>query len=113
MGTDDTAEASGDTGDSREQGVEIGPLADELDRHDYPTTTDELLDEYGDAEIELSDDTHTLREVLGEAGLEDQEYESAEEVRQMIYNMVGDDAVGREGYSDRGGIAGDDGDESV
>jgi len=31
------------------------------------------------------------------------EYESAEDVRQSITNMVGAEAVGRKGYSDRGG----------
>ncbi|WP_424005335.1 DUF5789 family protein (plasmid) [Haloarcula salina] len=113
MGTENSADASGDTGDSREHGVELGSLADELAGHDYPTTTDELLDEYGAAEIELTGDTRTFREVLGEMGNERQEYESAQDVRQMIYNMVGEDAVGRKGYSDRGGIAGENTDETV
>lgn len=113
MGIENSTGASGDTEDSREQGVELGSLADELEGHDYPTTTDKLLDEYGDAELELSGDTHTLQEVLGGMGNEDQEYESAEDVRQMIYNMVGEDAVGRKGYSDRGGITGDNTDETV
>ena len=106
MGTnDDSDEATDDpneTGGSREMGVDIGPLADELEEHSYPTTSEELVSEYGDYEIEMSGSTQTLSDVLGGEELADQEYQSAEDVRQMILNMVGDEAVGREGYSDRG-----------
>lgn len=105
--TVETDEASG-TGDSREQGIDIGPLADELENHSYPATTSEIVEEYGDYEIELPDGSRSLGDVLGGLEGEDEEYDSADEVRQMIYNMVGSDAVGREGYSDRGGLAGDD-----
>lgn len=104
--TADTGDDS-DTGDSREQGVDIGPLADELDDHSYPATTSELVDEYGDYEIELPDGTQSFGDVLGTLEGDDEEYDSADEVRQMIYNMVGSGAVGREGYSDRGGRASD------
>ncbi|WP_255196173.1 DUF5789 family protein [Halorarius litoreus] len=115
MGSNDqpTATPEEESGDSRELGVDIGALADELETLSYPTTTDELLEAYGDAELEFSGTTRTLREVLDVQGLDDEEYESAEEVRQMIYNFVGDEAVGREGYSDRGGTAGDETDESL
>jgi hypothetical protein len=105
----ETAETDGSagTGDSREQGVDIGPLADELEDHTYPATTSEIIEEYGDYEIELPDGSQSLSEVLGGLEGEDEEYESADEVRQMIYNMVGSEAVGREGYSDRGGTSTD------
>lgn len=112
-----TAEDDSETGDSREQGIDIGPLADELEDHSYPTTTSELVDEYGHYEVDLPDGSQSFGEILG--GIEgiDEEYESADEVRQMLYNMVGSDAVGREGYSDRGGVtdseeSGDDENES-
>jgi len=36
------------------------------------------------------------------------EYEDADSVRQAIFNMVGDQAIGREGYSDRGAEATND-----
>lgn len=106
MGTNnDSDEATDDpneTGGSREMGVDIGELADELESHEYPATTDELVSEYGDYEIEMSGSTQTLEDVLGGEELADQEYHSAEDVRQMILNMVGDEAVGREDYTDRG-----------
>jgi hypothetical protein len=99
MTTDETA------ADGREQGLEIGSLADRLDAHSYPASTAELVDEYGDHEIDLPDGTKSFGEIL--SGV-DETYESAEAVRQMLYTMVGSDAVGREGYSDRGGVAADE-----
>jgi hypothetical protein len=104
---DSEADAGGeDTSDSREQGVEIGALAEELEDHSYPTSTEELLAEYGDYEVELPSGSASLEEVLGEGSAGSQTYESPDEVRQMIYNMVGAEAVGRKGYTDRGGVEG-------
>ena len=117
MASDETAtetvatENDDGTGDSREQGVDIGSLADELEEHSYPTTTSELVDEYGDYEVELPDGTESFGEILGGLEGDDAEDDSADEVRQRLYNMVGSGAVGREGYSDRGGIT-SDGEES-
>jgi hypothetical protein len=89
------------TDDSREQGVEFGSLADELETESYPIGKEELLGTYGDREIVLEDDTQSLREVLGPLG--EDEFESADDVRQSVMTMVGDEAVGRKNYSDRGG----------
>jgi hypothetical protein len=86
--------------DDREMGVELGDLDDDLESHEYPASTNELIEAYGDRELGLSRGTETVREALEPAG--DETYESAQEVRQMIYNMVGSEAVGREDYSDRG-----------
>lgn len=92
---------SNDSVESREMGIEFGSLAGELEDESYPLTHDELLDRYGGSELELGDKTTVLRDVLGPEN--EQEYEDAEAVRQAIFSMVGDDAIGREGYSDRGG----------
>jgi (p)ppGpp synthase/HD superfamily hydrolase len=92
---------SGDPDDTREQGIEFGALAEDIETESFPITNEELLDRYGDRELTLVDGSTTLREVLGVK--QEQEYEDPEAVRQAILNMVGDDAVGREGYSDRGG----------
>jgi len=101
---------------SREHGVDFGSLAAELQAHDYPTTTDELLDAYGDHELDLPSGTETLGEILG-AQTSDQRFGSPEEVRQAIFNMVGVEAVGRRDYSDRAGARRDPteegGDESI
>jgi hypothetical protein len=93
--------------ESREQGVEFGGLMEALERHEYPTTQERLLEEYGDETLDLAEGGETLSSVLAEkemaAEQEHIEYESPEEVRQAILNMVGDRAVGRTDYSDRGG----------
>lgn len=96
-----------DDSESREQGVELGDLDDDLATHDYPATAQELLDAYGEREIDLVDGTKRFGVVLApyihETEGEDQEtFDSAEEVRTAVLNLVGSDAVGREEYSDRG-----------
>ncbi|WP_224447799.1 DUF5789 family protein [Haloprofundus salilacus] len=106
---------SNDEGDdSRELGVEFGELEPELESHDYPTTTEELVDEYGDYELELSDETRTFSEVMEPYQEEmDQDFEDAEEVKQAVLNMVGSEAVGRQRYSDRGNEQSQDEQESI
>jgi hypothetical protein len=97
MGTDD---------ESREQGIEFGALAEELTEETYPISHAEVLERYGDRELVLSSGETTVREVLQSE--HETEYEDADSVRQAIFNMVGDQAVGREGYSDRGAEATND-----
>lgn len=94
--TDDT--------DTRAQGVEFGGLAEDLEAHDYPTTASELVEKYGERELELPNGEQTFAEALGPLAEQEGEetYESVEEVKQIVLNMVEGDAVGREGYSDRG-----------
>ncbi|WP_226021373.1 DUF5789 family protein [Halomicrobium salinisoli] len=87
--------------DTRELGVDIGSLDSALESHEYPTTVDELIEEFGDHEIELPGGETTVEEVLDTQSGE--EFESADGVKQRILNDVGAEAVGREGYSDRGG----------
>ena len=98
----------GETGsETREQGVEFGGLMEALGEHDYPTTQAQLLDEFGDRELDLADGSETLSSVLAERERADEqdtiEYDSAEAVHQAVLNMVSDRAVGRTDYSDRGG----------
>lgn len=88
------------SGDDREQGVEFGDLDEELDTLEYPIESDELVDRYGDEELQMSDATVTVAEVLGPL---DDTFHDTEEVHQAILTMVSDEAVGRKGYTDRGG----------
>ena len=87
--------------DSREQGVEFGSLAEELEDETYPLDKAELLERYGDHELVLEDDMTALGAVLEPLG--EDEFESADDVRQSVLTMVSDEAIGRENYSDRGG----------
>jgi hypothetical protein len=86
---------------TRRRGVEFGPLGDELDDATYPLTASELVDAYGAYTLDVHGTERTLREVLGPV---DATYESAAAVRRGVLTMVGAEAVGREGYSDRGGL---------
>lgn len=96
---------------SREYGIEFGALAEQLAEHEYPTTTGRILDAYGDATLELQNGSRTLGEVFSASAQHPDDsdaiayrsisYESADEVRQAIYNLIGSNAVGREHYSDR------------
>lgn len=87
--------------DSRKQGVEFGPLADELEDEEYPIDNAALLERHGDRELGLGGDTTTLRTVLESQG--ETTYESADDVRRSVIGMVSDEAIGRKNYSDRGG----------
>jgi len=87
--------------ESREQGVEFGPLADELEDEEYPIDKAALLERYGDRELGLEGETTTLQAVLEAQG--ETTYESTDDVRRSVIGMVSDEAVGRDNYSDRGG----------
>jgi len=90
-----------DSDDTREQGIEFGALIGDLEDESYPLSHETLLSRYGDRELGLSDDQVPLREVLSTD--QEQEYEDVESVRQAVFNMAGDEAIGRKEYSDRGG----------
>lgn len=94
--------------DSRELGVEFGDLADDLESEDYPLSKEELLETYGDREVEMEDNTTTVRELIEPLGQD--EFQDVEGLKQSMINMTGDEAVGRKGYSDRGGQGDDSGD---
>lgn len=91
--------------DDRESGVEFGPLAADLEALGYPLSNAKLVERLGDREVVHANGTTTLGEVLGSV---DDRYDSAEEVRQTVFSMIGDEAVGRERYSDRAGSTPDD-----
>jgi hypothetical protein len=86
--------------DDRELGLDFSNIEDDLESEDYPVSADELLDRYGDREIGTSGGSESFGEVLVTGG--DEEFESADEVKQTVLNRVGQEAVGRKGYSDRG-----------
>lgn len=91
-----------DRDDTRQHGVEFGAFGDRMDSFDYPLDHDTLIENHGDAEIGLPDGSTRLEELLAPLQDEGQTYQNVDELETMILNMVGDDAVGREGYSDRG-----------
>lgn len=94
-------DSSMDEGESRELGVEFGEFEDTIDEIDYPIDHDELIEQYGDAEFELSEETTTLEEILAPLQDNEQTYQDAGSLETMIMNFVGDEAIGRKNYSDR------------
>jgi hypothetical protein len=70
-----------------------------LRRHDYPATTDQLTDAYGEYELDLADGTETLAEVLRR--VESQTFGSSAEAEELLYSAVSSKAIGRKWYSDR------------
>ena len=99
-------------GDNRDRGIEFGDLTDDLESESYPLSKAELVERYGDRELEHSSGEVTLEELLVEEG--DREFEDADEIHETILNMVGAEAVGRQRYSDRGaGTAEQNGDDDA
>ena len=88
-----------DTND-REMGIELGDLNEDLEAHEYPASSEEFLEEYGNRELDLPNGSQTFAEIM--EPVEEKTYKDADEVRQDVFNFVGSDAVGRENYSDRG-----------
>ena len=101
-----------ESGDDREMGLELGDVKDDLEDEEYPIDADELMEKYGDRRIGLPDGEESLNEVMATGG--DETFESADEVEQAILNRVGGEAVGRQGYTDRGAgaVEGEDTNES-
>jgi hypothetical protein len=90
----------------------MSQVGDKIDAHSYPATTEELVDAYGELELELANGTETFGDTIERLG--EQTFEDAEEVRLTAYSAVSEDAVGRVGYSDRDApCIGEDGHEQV
>ncbi|QLC33344.1 hypothetical protein EFA46_003690 [Halarchaeum sp. CBA1220] len=72
---------------------------DLLEDASYPTTTDDLRATYGNVRIEHPAGVESLDEVLARTG--EEEFADATEAVHAVIGAVGQDAVGRVGYSDR------------
>lgn len=71
---------------SGDPGGRLGDLDEALETHDYPTTTDEVVETYGDYEIETQGGTKSLKEVL--ASTDNQTYDSADDVRSRVLGLI-------------------------
>lgn len=65
---------------------QLGDLDEALETHDYPTTTDDLIEAYGDYQIETQGGWESLDEVL--APTDNQTYVSAHDVRSRIRGRI-------------------------
>ncbi|WP_410767297.1 hypothetical protein [Haloferax sp. DFSO60] len=71
---------------SGDPGGRLGDLDEALKAHNYPTSTNELVEAYGDYEIETQDGTESVEEVF--ASTEDQTYDSADDVRSRLLGLI-------------------------
>ena len=78
---------------------DVNPIFEDLS---YPITTEELMAEHGDLELDRTNaDPISIRELFEYMG--DDTFESEEQLRQMIMSQMPRDSAGRTNYSDRGG----------
>lgn len=99
------------TEDERSHGVDFRGLLEDLRDHDYPATVGDLEDAYGDRRLGMPDGEEQFGAVL-DVYPTDQTFDDAEAVETAVMNAVGDDAVGREEYTDRGTGGAEDTEES-
>lgn len=71
----------------------------DLEDHSYPATATELIDAYGETELDLQNGSETFGEVLGRLG--ETTYQNAEDAKLAARSAVSEGAIGRKGYSDR------------
>ena len=83
-------------------GIELNEFGDVLSREEYPVRAERLAAEYGDHELRVVGGRVSVDEVLATHAACNAAYDSPAEVRDAIHTLVGDAAVGRSGYSDRG-----------
>jgi len=81
--TQDRAQTEADESDP---GRRLGELDDALDTHDYPTTDAEIVDAYGEYEVETRDGWEPLAELLDPGG--GGTYDSADDVRREVLKVV-------------------------
>ena len=75
-------------------------MSEIFDEDRFPATTEELIAEFGDVEVDYPMGGEPLGDVLEASGSET--YESADDAQLAVLNGVSRDAVGRPRYSDRG-----------
>lgn len=85
---------------------------EKLDAHEYPATTEDLIQEYGDLSLDLPNGSETVGEALGSLG--EETFDDAEGARLALYSSVSSKAIGRKFYSDRDPTGvGEDGPDQV
>lgn len=84
--------------------MEINELEEFLERElDYPITLAAVRGEIGDVEVDAPDaeDSETVSDVL--AHLDEDTYQSADDLFETVMSNLPDEYIGRKYYSDRGG----------
>jgi hypothetical protein len=86
----------------REGGINFTSIEGVFADISYPISTDEIIDQYGDHEIERTNaEPIAIEAVFG--GLGETSFESEDELKTMLLGQMPRDSGGRQNYSDRGG----------
>jgi len=84
------------------EGVELETIDEVLDSIEYPITADEIVERWGDEEVDRTNaEPISLRELFEAMG--DTEFTSEQDFQEMLLAQMPRDSEGRTGYSDRGG----------
>lgn len=67
-------------------GRRLGALDAALESHSYPATTGEVVENFGDYEVESRDGSTSVRDVLAPAG--EETYVSADDVRRRVQGLI-------------------------
>jgi len=90
----------------------LSDLDETVGAHSYPATTEEVIEEYGDLELELPNGNETLETVLSR--LDSETFEHHEDLRLAAMSAMSNNAIGRKGYSDRDpSCIGEDGHDQI
>ncbi len=65
----------------------------------YPVTTEELIERTGSQKLALQDGSESIKQILERS--EPESFNSPKDVQLTIYSGLGDQAIGRKGYTDR------------
>lgn len=84
---------------SKMRSLELTEIGTILDADQVPVSTEELIDQFGQYEVQYPQDSERLESILRTSGMEN--YQTTDEVELAILNGVRRDAVGRPRYSDR------------
>ena len=86
----------------RTEGVDFDDMEPVFEQLSYPVTASEIVDEYGDHEVDRTNaDPISLEELFSAMG--DTEFHSDDDLRTMMLGQMPQDSEGRTNYSDRGG----------
>lgn len=86
----------------RMEGVEVSDLEPVYEGVTFPVTANEIVEEYGDIELDRTNaESITIRELFEPMG--DTEFHSEDDLETMIMGQMPQDSEGRTNYSDRGG----------
>lgn len=79
--------------------MELNRIEEAVRAHEYPATSAEIIDAFGEERIELANGSETVGDVLGRMGAE--VYDDPRDVHDAVLCGLGHEAVGRRYYSDR------------